>query len=264
MNYKHFGIPFFTNWKKIFLEKLEKSIKNWEKNFWTTPNPEMMLLQSKNKRFQNILKSAKWNLPDWFWLIIWSFLEKKNPKNLFSFLYYLTLFPFSKKDKNPINKRICGSDIFYDICEISAKNNFTIFLLWWWKWIAKKAKEKLEKKYEKIKIVWISEWYEKANSNETFELIKEKKPQIIFVAMWAPFQEFWIEKNFDKFSSLKFAIWVWWTFDFVIWKQKRAPKIMRKFWLEWLFRLIKEPSRFLRIFDATFWYLFFVYKNLVK
>ncbi|HRY91610.1 MAG TPA: WecB/TagA/CpsF family glycosyltransferase, partial [Candidatus Gracilibacteria bacterium] len=33
--------------------------------------------------------------------------------------------------------------------------------------------------------------------------------------------------------------------------KKRAPAILRKTGLEWFFRLIIQPSRFVRIFNAT-------------
>jgi len=266
MNYKHFGIPIFVDWKKDFLNELEKNIKDGKKWYCVTPNPEMMLLQSQNMRFKNILKSAKWNLPDWFWLILGSFLEQKKPKNIFSFLFYIKIFLFLKmtKYKTPINERICWSDIFFDICKLSSENYFRIFLIWWSKWIAKKVRKKLEEKYPEISIVWTSGWYEDASSEKTFDLIKKTKPQIVFIAMWAPHQEYWIEENFNKFNSIKFAIWVWWTFDFVIWKQKRAPKFLRKIWLEWAFRLLTDKTRRQRIFNATFWYLKFVRDSLRK
>jgi len=41
------------------------------------------------------------------------------------------------------------------------------------------------------------------------------------------------------------------TFDFLTGKMKRAPKLMRKAGLEWLFRLVQEPKRLKRIIDAT-------------
>ena len=40
-------------------------------------------------------------------------------------------------------------------------------------------------------------------------------------------------------------------FDFLAGERKRAPKWMQRLGLEWLFRLIQEPSRIKRIYNAT-------------
>lgn len=238
----HLWINFFTDWKEKFLEELENSLKKWEQNFCVTPNPEIMLLASKNSEFKKILWESKWNLPDWFWLSIWSWFKIKP------------------------NQRICWSDIFYDICKLSETNNYPIYLIWWAPWVPQKVEKKLNILYPKLKIFWTFDgnfWDEK----EIFELEKkilETNPKIIFVAMWAPKQEILVKKFLKLNKNILFWIWIWWTFDFVIWKQKRAPKIFQKMWLEWIFRLYKEPKRIWRIWDATFGYLFMVIKTIFK
>ena len=291
--YKHLWINFFTDWKENFLEELKISLKNWEQNFSVTPNPEIMLLSSKNPDFKEILKESKWNLPDWFWLVLGSFIEKQikrdqSPKNkniwnnqnwnkketglgflkFLKFFYYLKKFfllkIFWKKNISPLEKRICWSDIFYDICKLAEWEKYWIYLIWWAKWVPQEVKNKLEKIYPEIKIFWTFDW-NFSNEQEISKLEKnllETNPEIIFVAMWAPKQEILIKKFLKLNKKILFWIWIWWTFDFVIWKQKRAPKIMRKLWLEWIFRLYKEPKRIWRIYDATFWYLRMLYKNL--
>ncbi len=277
----HLWINFFTYWKENFLKELKNSLKNWEQNFAVTPNPEIMLLASKNSEFRKILKESKWNLPDWFWLVIWSFIEdnfqkffsnKKNfsskIKKFFYFFYLLKKFfilkIFWKKIFSPIEKRICGSDIFYDICKLAQKNNYWIYLIWWAKWVPQKVEKKLEKIYQWIKIFWTFDWNfsDKKEISELEKKILETNPKIIFVAMWCPKQEILIKRFLKLNPKIWFWIWIWWTFDFVIWKQKRAPKILQKLWLEWIYRLYKEPKRIGRIWDATFGYLKMLYKNL--
>ena len=259
--YYHFKIPIFNWSKREFLNELSNNIKSWKQNYSTTPNPEIILKQSRDKKLRNILLKSRWNLTDWFWLLIWSYLEKEKPKNLISFFYKILTF---KKNKSPIKNRICWSDIFLDICKLSEINSFKIFLIWWKKWVSEKVKNILITKFPNIKIVWISVWYKFANSKETLEKIKKTKPNIIFLALWVPYQEYWINDNIKKLPFVNFLIWVWWTFDFICNIQKRAPIFLRKIWLEWLWRLIIEPRRIKRIFNAIFWYLYFVYKNIDK
>ncbi|MCD5383133.1 WecB/TagA/CpsF family glycosyltransferase [Candidatus Gracilibacteria bacterium] len=286
--HKLLGIKFLTGGKKIFLKELEKSLKNGEQNFAVTPNPEIMLASSKNPELKKILEEAKWNLPDGFGIVIGGFIEEnfkkifgngekklsgiKNffyqIKKFFLFFYFFGKFfllkIFGKKGISPIKKRICGSDIFYDICKLAEKNNFGIYLIGGAKGVPQKVEEKLKKLYPKIKIFGTFDG-NFGNEKEIFELeknLQKTNPEIIFVAMGSPKQEILIKKFFTKNKKILFGIGIGGTFDFVIGKQKRAPKIMQKMGLEWLFRLYKEPKRFGRIWDATFGYLTMLYKNL--
>jgi len=274
----HLWINFFTGWKENFLEELKNSLKNWEQNFSVTPNPEIMVLASKNENFREILKESKWNVPDWFWLVIWSFIENNLQKNFskfwkifpkfIKFFYYLKKFFFLKflwkKWISPLENRICWSDVFYDICKMSEAENFWIYLIWWAPWVPQQVEKKLWELYPKLKVRWLFDWnfWDEKQISELEKDLLKTNPEIIFVAMWAPKQEILIKKFQKLNSKILFWIWIWWTFDFVIWKQKRAPKIMQKLWLEWTYRLYKEPKRIWRIKDATFGYLSMLYKNI--
>jgi N-acetylglucosaminyldiphosphoundecaprenol N-acetyl-beta-D-mannosaminyltransferase len=56
------------------------------------------------------------------------------------------------------------------------------------------------------------------------------------------------------------AIGVGGTFDFYSGKISRAPKFVQKIGLEWLWRLMREPKRIFRIWNATFKFIGFIYK----
>lgn len=69
-------------------------------------------------------------------------------------------------------------------------------------------------------------------------------PDIVWVSLGAPKQEIFISKLIpflDK--SVLFAIGAAFNLYLGDEKNKRAPKIMRKLHLEWLFRVIQEPNR---------------------
>jgi len=80
--------------------------------------------------------------------------------------------------------------------------------------------------------------------------INRARPDVIFVALGAPKQELWIAHHKDKLNA-KIFIGVGGTLDFISGKIKRAPKFMRDFGFEWLYRLILQPSRIGRIFRAV-------------
>ncbi|MEA3272166.1 MAG: WecB/TagA/CpsF family glycosyltransferase, partial [Patescibacteria group bacterium] len=77
------------------------------------------------------------------------------------------------------------------------------------------------------------------------------RPDIIFVAFGHGKQEKWIAENLNKLPSVKIAMGIGGAFDFISGKAKRAPTIFQRAGLEWFWRLIKEPQRYKRIYNAT-------------
>ena len=76
------------------------------------------------------------------------------------------------------------------------------------------------------------------------------QPDICLVALGIPEQELLINKYFNKFKKGIF-IGVGGSFDVLSGHKKRAPKLMIKLHLEWLYRIIKEPKRFKRFWESN-------------
>lgn len=86
--------------------------------------------------------------------------------------------------------------------------------------------------------------------NQTLELINRFKPDLLFVAFGNPKQEFWISKNIDKLN-VGMAMTVGGAFRYISGLSKLPPRWMERMGLEWLWRLITEPVRFIRILNAV-------------
>ena len=94
--------------------------------------------------------------------------------------------------------------------------------------------------------------------------INHAQPLLLFVAFGHPKQEKWIFKHLDQLPSVKVAIGVGGSFDFISGNVSRAPEVLRSLGLEWLYRLIKEPWRWKRIYTAVVVFPFLVLKQKVK
>lgn len=81
--------------------------------------------------------------------------------------------------------------------------------------------------------------------------LNEKQPQIILVAFGHGKQEWWISKIKKELNYPAIIVGVGGTLDVWGGELRRAPRVMRAMGLEWLWRLIQEPSRIRRIFDAV-------------
>ena len=96
------------------------------------------------------------------------------------------------------------------------------------------------------------------NNEIILKKINESGADVLLVGFGQVKQEMWISRNFNKLPNIKVAIGVGGTFDYLSGSIKRAPKPLRLIGLEWLFRLMTQPQRFGRIFNATVRFLWLV------
>jgi N-acetylglucosaminyldiphosphoundecaprenol N-acetyl-beta-D-mannosaminyltransferase len=76
-------------------------------------------------------------------------------------------------------------------------------------------------------------------------MINAAKPDILWVSLTAPKQDFWIHKNFQQLD-VKIAVGVGGAFEVTAGIIARAPRWMQKNGLEWFFRFLQEPRRLFR------------------
>lgn len=113
--------------------------------------------------------------------------------------------------------------------------------------IAEKTRDNLKNIFPNIKIVGVHDGYLDENSErEVIEEINRLQPNVLFVATGAPRQEKWIYNNRNKLK-VDVATGQGGTFDYEAGRIKRAPVWIQKIGMEWLWRLILEPSRIVRM-----------------
>lgn len=223
-----------------------------------TPNPEMLLEAVKNEQFQAVLNRAWLSIPDGMG-ILWASAFKESTKrnsSLFrpikAIFYLLSLIFYPKFCRKVFPERITGVDLMESVCAVSRKNKTPIFLLGAQEGVAQKVQKFLETKYAGVNVVGA---FQSSASDDDFPAIQaviaETQPEILFVAYGSPAQEIWISKHLAELKSVKIAMGVGGAFDFLSGNKCRAPNWMRKIGLEWLYRLIQEPSRIKRIRNAV-------------
>ncbi len=189
-----------------------------------TPNTEMIMLARRNQVFRNLLNDVDLAIPDGAGLV------------------WAAKFLFKKKNI----ERVTGSDLIIPIAKIAADKQLPIVFINKKGGIdnasAKKAAEILKQRFPKLNVKSIS-----LNPTDPMpQEIVEFQPAIMLVGLGAPEQDFWIETNCSKVSSIRLAIGVGGAFDFIAGVQKRAPKSWQKLNLEWFWRLLHQPNRIKR------------------
>ncbi|MBU0647422.1 WecB/TagA/CpsF family glycosyltransferase [Patescibacteria group bacterium] len=226
------GIKINVFSKKEALAKIEKLLDSENQHYLVTPNPEIILTAIKHdEEFFYILNRADLYLPDGFGLKIAGWFMGVN----------LT--------------RITGADLVKDILELAEKQNKKITILNWKNGLsnAQDITISLTKKYPKLKFIVQDIDREDNNCSVASQddRLVQFQPEIIFCTLGAPYQEKFIFHNLKNLPSVKIGIGVGGAFDFLTKKIKRAPKLFRIIGLEWLWRLIKQPWRWKRIYNAV-------------
>jgi UDP-N-acetyl-D-mannosaminouronate:lipid I N-acetyl-D-mannosaminouronosyltransferase len=130
-----------------------------------------------------------------------------------------------------IVKKYSGSKSFYLIGSNDIVINETV--------------KKLKIDYPDINIVNYRNGFLKDGEKELLITdILEKKPDIIFAAMGTPKQEFLMNDIYTAYPALYMGLGG--SFDVYCGLLKRAPKLFLKLKIEWLYRLLKEPTRIVR------------------
>ena len=203
-----------------------------------TINPEMFETAQNDSDFAQILRKAELVVPDGIGVKIGL-----------------------KMLGNSID-RIAGIDFAKELVRLSAKNNFPVALIGAKYEVVEKAKIKLEREYKNLNIVYFHDGYFEDN-NIIYNELKEFKPRLILVALGSPKQEKFIN---DARNVLGYGLMIGVGGSFDVWSGtvERAPEIFQKLGLEWLYRTIKEPKRFKRIFPTLPMFLLKVLKEKIK
>ena len=107
--------------------------------------------------------------------------------------------------------------------------------------IAQRAGENMAQKYPGLTVAGVHDGYFKED-DEVIADINASGAQVLFVCLGAPKQEYWMHKNLSKLNT-HLMLGLGGSLDIFAGESKRAPDIFIKLGLEWLYRLLKQPSR---------------------
>lgn len=209
-----------------------------------TPNPEILVKATQDKKFADILKKNEINIPDGIGVSIFTGIPA-----------------------------IKGRILLKDILSLAENHNKKVFILGSSTEGMKKIMHKLQKDYPHLDMKGIAApTYsaeaipitdkDKQDHEQCLHMVETYKPDIVFVALGAPKQEYWVDTYKARFPTVSFMT-VGGAFDTYSGLKKSPPKIMEQYGLEWLFRLLQEPWRIGRILNAIIVFPFFVLKESV-
>lgn len=108
--------------------------------------------------------------------------------------------------------------------------------------VIEKTVEKLKKDFPLINIISYRNGFLKDGDKEKLiQDIKMKKPDVVFIAQGSPRQEYLMQELLSEYPALYMGLGG--SFDVYSGEKKRAPSFFINNGMEWLYRLIQEPTR---------------------
>lgn len=146
----------------------------------------------------------------------------------------------------PVPERVTGIDLMLRLVEKAAAEGWRVYFLGAAPEVADEAAEKLRRLYPGLRIAGCRHGYfQEDEGYKVAEEISKARPDFLFAALGAPKQEIWIDRHLEK-SGATVAVGVGGSLDVLAGRAKRAPHWVRRLRLEWLYRLLREPSRWRR------------------
>ena len=201
-----------------------------------TPNPEMLVLADRDAEFKDVLNSADLAIPDGTGLL-WA----------------------SKRAGTPLPERVTGTDLMLDIVERAGERGWRVFLLGGAPGVAEAAAAELRRRHPALavagamgggKVRYAADGRLEIDES-ALAALRQVRPDILFVAFGHGTQEKWLRQNLAGLPGVRVAMGIGGAFDFIIGRSRRAPLFLQRTGLEWLWRLVHEPRRWRRIWDAV-------------
>ncbi|MFC4402956.1 WecB/TagA/CpsF family glycosyltransferase [Gracilibacillus xinjiangensis] len=216
-------VPFLHTDQSSFVSLIDQHIQSKQKTFVITANPEIVMKAQEDSSFKQYIDKATYVTADGIGIVIGA-----------------------KLLNDPLPERVTGYDTMIQLLEKANEHHYSVYLLGAQKETLEKTKANIAKDYPNVSIVGSHDGFFDWDDNHIAEEINELKPDMTFVALGVPRQEKWIAENIDRFTHGIF-MGIGGSFDVIAGTVKRAPAIWQKLNLEWLYRLLKQPSRWKRM-----------------
>lgn len=203
---------------------LERAREGGPPVYVVTPNAQHVALLRDSEEFRRIYRSAWLSVADGMSLV-WA----------------------SRLLGTPLPAKVSGIDLFEAVCAAAPGAGARVFLLGGRPGAAERAARILEARHPGLAFAGtycppLGFEHDPEESRRAVQAVRDAAPDILFVALGAPKQEFWMYENREHLG-VPVSLGVGAAFDFVAGMLRRAPRWMQEWGLEWVFRALMEPRR---------------------
>jgi len=202
------------------VERIRQAVDNQALMRVVTANPEMIYASIHDQRLKDVINSADIVTADGIG-VVWA----------------------ARRLGTPVRERVTGIDLVQAIFPSADAGKWRVFFLGGQPGVAEQAANQVVQKHPGIALEAEHGYFSAEEEPNVLEKIRQFQPDILFVGLGAPRQEFWVAEHH---GLAKVSMGVGGSFDALAGLVIRAPKRIQELHLEWLYRLWKEPRRWKR------------------
>jgi N-acetylglucosaminyldiphosphoundecaprenol N-acetyl-beta-D-mannosaminyltransferase len=200
--------------------------------YLVTPNPEMLVLATKDPGFRAALSGATLSLADGFGIRLVAWLTRQ-----------------------PVPPRVTGTDFLDELCGVAAETGASVYFMGAGRaGSAEDAARTLAVRHPGLRVAGAERggWKEGEGSAPVADMdaIRAAAPDVLVVPWGHGAQERFMAERLAELPSVRLAAGVGGALDFWSGQVRRAPRWVRAVGMEWAWRLLLQPRRWKRIFTA--------------
>lgn len=216
------GIQYDNLTMQEALERGRELLNSQQTVYCVTPNAEIAYQALHDEAFRSLLNGAALVLPDGAGVVLGARILG-----------------------TPLKQKVAGVEFAEGLLGVLEQTGKRLYLLGGKPGIAELAAEKMRQKHPKLVICGMADGYFKDEA-PVVEAVNAARPDVLFVCLGAPKQEYFMQRH-QSDLNVRLMIGLGGSLDSFAGTVRRAPKWMIRLQLEWLYRLIKQPSRFVRM-----------------
>lgn len=145
-----------------------------------------------------------------------------------------------------LHDRVTGVDLIGELCHRCALEGLPVYFLGGAPGVAADAAAILEAVHPGLTVAGARDGYFRPEETaDVVAAIRKSGAKLLFAGLGFPRQEYWLHEHLKE-TGCGAGVGVGGSFDVIGGRIERAPAMVRRFGLEWLYRLIKEPHRWRR------------------
>jgi N-acetylglucosaminyldiphosphoundecaprenol N-acetyl-beta-D-mannosaminyltransferase len=151
----------------------------------------------------------------------------------------------------PLPERVTGIDLMESLLERSTERGYRVYLLGATPEVLDAAAASIAERHAGINVVGRHHGYFTEDEEPAVaERIRDALPDVLFVALTTPKKEVFLAR-WRATLDVPFVMGVGGSFDILAGRRRRAPRVMQRLGLEWVFRLVQDPRHLLRRYAVT-------------
>lgn len=152
---------------------------------------------------------------------------------------------------DPLPERVAGIDLMHGLLQLAEDEGYRVYIVGARRQVLERAVARLERRYPRLVLAGFRDGYFDVSEDAAVaEQVSDARPDLLLVAMSSPRKERWLGDH-RLTMRVPLVMGVGGSIDVVAGITRRAPRVLQRLGLEWLFRLGQEPRRMLRRYATT-------------